>query len=101
MTDQEYELVQYLRKQYDNIGNFVMVERDILEKSLSFFIENKVEILSLSAMKMSNEQLEKVEELALDYSSAVTEVEKIMREVNKASEGITHYEMEIGLKTKN
>ena len=48
MTTQESKLVEYLKEQTVVMNNTILVDRDIVEKSLTYFLGNGITILSLS-----------------------------------------------------
>jgi len=98
MTDKEFELVQYLRMQDAPDSNVVLIEKDILEESLTFFTENKIKVLAIVAMNIMDDKLHKVEGTALDLSEGKYSIDEIIKISNDMAKGITHFELLLGLK---
>jgi len=100
MTTQEYELVEYLKQHPVVMNNTVLVDKAIIEKSLSYLLENEITIKSLSFVSMSENGVEKIENQNIQYLDKQASLEKMIKDVSKVLVDYSHIEISIRLKNQ-
>jgi len=98
MTSQEHELVEYLKHHPVVMNSTVLVDRDIIEKSLSYLLENEITILSLSFVTLSENGIEKIENANISYLDDVASMDKMIADIGATSVEYSHVEISIRLK---
>ena len=98
MTTQESKLVEYLKEQPVVMNNTILVDRHILEKSLTYFLENGITILSLSFASLSDSGVEKIKSLYISYAEKPASMDKMMKDIESVTAEYSHIEISIELK---
>ena len=101
MTTQESKLLEYLKEQPVVMNNTVLVDRDILEKSMTYLLENGITILSLSFASLSESGVEKTERASTSYLDNPVSMDKMMNDIKAEGADYTHIEISIRLKNKS
>jgi len=100
MTTQESKLLEYLKEQLAVMNNTILVDRDIVEKSLTYFLENGITILSLSFASISDSGVEKTENASISYLNKLVSMGKIMNNIKAEKAEYTHIEIAVRLKNQ-
>lgn len=100
MTTQESKLVEYLKEQPVVMNNTILVDRHILEKSLTYFLENGITILSLSFASLSDSGVEKTENACISYLDKPASMDKMMNDIKAEKSNYTHVEISVLLKNQ-
>ena len=101
MTTQESKLARIFKRATAVMNNTILVDRDIVEKSLTYFLENGITILSLSFVSLSDSGVEKTENASISYLEQACyrwiKYEQILK-AEKAE--YTHIEISVRLKNQ-
>ena len=100
MTTQESKLLEYLKEQPVVMNNTVLVDRDILEKSMTYLLENGITILSLSFASLSESGVEKTESAYISYLDNPVSRDKMMNDIKAEKAEYTHVEICVRLKNQ-
>jgi len=100
MTTQESKLVEYLKEQTVVMNNTILVDRDIVEKSLTYFLGNGITILSLSFVSLSESDVEKTENASISYLDKPASMDKILNDMKAEKAKYTHVEIAVRLKNQ-
>jgi len=100
MTTQESKLVEYLKEQTVVMNNTILVDRDIVEKSLTYFLGNGITILSLSFVSLSESDVEKTENASISYLDKPASMDKILNDMKAEKAKYTHVEISVRLKNQ-
>ena len=100
MTTQESKLVEYLKEQTVVMNNTILVDRNIVEKSLTYFLENGITILSLSFVSLSESDVEKTENASISYLDKPASMDKILNDMKAEKAKYTHVEIAVRLKNQ-
>ena len=100
MTTQESKLVEYLKEQTVVMNNTILVDRDIVEKSLTYFLGNGITILSLSFVSLSESDVEKTENASISYLDKPAAMDKILNDMKAEKAKYTHVEISVRLKNQ-
>jgi len=100
MTPQESKLVEYLKEQTVVMNNTILVDRDIVEKSLTYFLGNGITILSLSFVSLSESDVEKTENASISYLDKPASMDKILNDMKAEKAKYTHVEIAVRLKNQ-
>ena len=100
MTTQESKLVEYLKEQTVVMNNTILVDRDIVEKSLTYFQGNGITILSLSFVSLSESDVEKTENASISYLDKPASMDKILNDMKAEKAKYTHVEISVRLKNQ-
>ena len=100
MTTQESKLVEYLKEQPVVMNNAILVDRHIVEKSLTYFLENGITILSLSFVSLSDSGVEKTENASISYLDKPASMDKMMSNIKAEKAEYTHIEISVRLKNQ-
>ena len=101
MTTQESKLLEYLKEQPVVMNNTVLVDRDILEKSMTYLLENGITILSLSFASLSESGVEKTERASTSYLDNPVSMDKMMNDIKAENADYTHIEISVRLKDQS
>ena len=101
MTTQEHKLVEYLKNQPVVMNNTILVDRSIVEKSMTYFLENGITILSLSFASLSESGVEKTERASTSYLDNPVSMDKMMNDIKAENADYTHIEISVRLKNQS
>ena len=101
MTTQESKLLKYLNQQPVVMNNKVLVDGDIVEKSITYLLENGITILSLSFAILSESGVEKTESASISYLDNPVSMDKMMNDIKSANAEYTHIEISVRLKNQS
>ena len=101
MTTQEHKLVEYLKEHPVVINNTILVDRNIVEKSMTYFLENGITIQSLSFASLSDTGVEKTKNASISYLDNPVSIDKMMNDINKQKAEYTHIEISVRLKDQS
>ena len=82
------------------MNNTILVDRDIVEKSLTYFLENGITILSLSFASISDSGVEKTENASISYLDKPASMDKMMNDMKAEKAEYTHVEISVRLKNQ-
>ena len=100
MTTQESKLVEYLKEQPVVMNNTILVDRNIVEKSMTYLLENGITILSLSFANLSDSGVEKNKEAYISYLDKSVSIDKMMNDIKAEKAEYTHIEISVRLKNQ-
>lgn len=100
MTLEEKKLIEYLKDQLDVINNTILVDRNIVEKSMTYFLENGITILSLSFASLSETGVEKTKNASISYLDNPMSMDKMMNDIKAEKSEYTHIEISVRLKNQ-
>jgi poly(3-hydroxyalkanoate) synthetase len=100
MTTQESKLVEYLKEQPVVMNNTILVDRNIVEKSMTYLLENGITILSLSFVNLSDSGVEKNKEAYISYLDKSVSIDKMMNDIKAEKAEYTHIEISVRLKNQ-
>ena len=101
MTTQEHKLVEYLKEQPVVMNNTILVDRNIAEKSMTYFLENGITIQSLSFASLSETGVEKTKNASISYLDNPVSIDKMMNDINTQKAEYTHIEISVRLKDQS
>ena len=93
ITIQEYKLIEYLKEQSAVMNSIILVDKDIVEKSISCFLGNGITILSLSFVSLSESGIEKSQNGYVSYINNPVSMDEMMSEINASNAEYTHIEI--------
>ena len=100
MTTKEHKLVEYLKDQPVVMNNTILVERNIAETSMTYFLENGISILSLSFTSLSEGGVEKTKSACISYLDNPVSMDKMMNDIKAEKAEYTHIEISVRLKNQ-
>ena len=100
MTTQESKLVEYLKEQPVVMNNTILLDRHIVEKSMTYLLENGITILSLSFANLSDSGVEKNKEAYISYLDKSVSIDKMMNDIKAEKAEYTHIEISVRLKNQ-
>ena len=100
MTTEESKLVEYLKEQPVVMNNTILVDRNIVEKSMAYLLENGIIILSLSFASLSESGVEKNKEAYISYLDSPMSMDKMMNDIKAEKAEYTHIEISVRLKNQ-
>jgi hypothetical protein len=100
MTKQESKLVEYLKEQPVVMNNTILVDRNIVEKSMTYLLENGITILSLSFASLSESGVEKNKDAYISYLDNPVPMDKMMNDIKAEKAEYTHIEISVRLKNQ-
>ena len=100
MTTQESKLVEYLKEQPAVMNNTILVDRNIVEKSMTYLLENGIIILSLSFASLSDCGVEKTKAAHISYLDKAVSIDKMMNDIKAEKAEYTHIEISVRLKNQ-
>ena len=100
MTTQESKLIEYLKKQPVVMTNTILVDRNIVEKSMTYLLENGITILSLSFASISDSGVDKTKNAHISYLDKSVSIDKMMNDIKAEKAEYTHIEISVRLKNK-
>ena len=98
MTTQEAKLVEYLNGQSVSMNNTILVDRNIVENSMTYLLKNGITILSLSFASFSDNGVDKTKGDYISYLGNPVSMEKMMKDIQSVTAEYSHIEISIGLK---
>ena len=101
MTTQEHKLVEYLKEHPVVMNNTILLDRNIVEKSMTYFLENGITIQSLSFASLSEAGVEKTKNASISYLDNPVSIDKMMNDINKQKAEYTHIEISVRLKDQS
>jgi len=100
MTTQESKLVEYLKEQPVVTNNTILVDRNIVEKSMNYLLKNGITILSLSFASLSDSGVEKTKDAFISYLDKPVSIDKMMNDIKAEKAEYTHIEISVRLKNE-
>ena len=82
------------------MNNTILVDRSIVEKSMTYFLENGITILSLSFAILSDNGVEETKNDYISYLDNSVSMDKMMNDINAQKAEYTHIEISIRLKNQ-
>ena len=101
MTTQEHKLVEYLKEHPVVMNNTILLDRNIVEKSMTYFLENGITIQSLSFASLSETGVEKTKNASISYLDNPVSIDKMMNDINTQKSEYTHIEISVRLKDQS
>ncbi len=98
MTTQEAKLVEYLNGQSVSMNNTILVDRNIVENSMTYLLKNGITIISLSFASFSENGVDKAKSDYISYSEKPASMDKMMKDIQSVTAEYSHIEISIGLK---
>ena len=83
------------------MNNTILVERNIAEKSMTYFLENGITILSLSFTSLSDSGVEKTKNASISYLDNPVSMDKMMNDIKAEKAEYTHVEISVLLKNQS
>ena len=100
MTTKESKLVEYLKEQPVVMNNTILVDRNIVEKSMAYLLENGITILSLSFASLSESGVDKNKDAYISYLDNPISMDKMMNDIKAEKAEYTHIEISVRLKNQ-
>ena len=98
MTTQEAKLVEYLNGQSVGMNNTILVDRNIVENSMTYLLKNGISIISLSFASFSDNGVDKTKSYCISYSEKPASMDKMLKDIQSVTAEYSHIEISIGLK---
>jgi hypothetical protein len=98
MTTQEAKLVEYLNGQSVSMNNTILVDRNIVENSMTYLLKNGITIISLSFASFSDNGVDKTNSDYISYSEKPASIDKMLKDIQSVTAEYSHIEISIGLK---
>ena len=98
MTTQEAKLVEYLNGQSVSMNNTILVDRNIVENSMTYLLKNGITIISLSFASFSDNGVDKTKGDSISYSEKPASMDKMLKDIQSVTAEYSHIEISIRLK---
>ena len=82
------------------MNNTILVDRNIAGKSITYFLENGITILSLSFASLSETGVEKTKNACISYLDNPISMDKMINDIKSEKAEYTHVEISVRLKNQ-